>query len=1161
MTLTATCVPASKAHFELTTDPSLLLRCLQASLRDPLRSADESSTSGLGSFHGPEAKDQATLHVHGGNGIKFTPKGGKTTDQKPPAVLTLSSGDSFVLRKKLFRFEYGTEDSLATYSTPTKGSATPLATPAKSVRRRASHRLSLVPNGKAFEPHTPSSKNRRKSVGPSKLSQNQEELEQSEVGVVEAEEGYKVYMEQTQEEEEQVEEADEHVSPVERFHGVASHSQESSVQATPVAPSTPPKPARMTAQVALTTPRGSGSLRKSLLLKSARKAWKETQSPGLEGAIENGNVQVRRKSLSPKVVSPVPLDESASEDEEEVEQVQGEVEMQLDEGAEDGPQEFEWVEEEGLDASMVESESDASFEANESLEIVGDAGTLQGTDVQPGQSVLTFTPPPKIRIEHESMQEGPETWQNEDEESERSEADEEMEPVEENASDGDINEGSDREEGTEIKAEMEVGACAYYVGKADESEAPLRPIFYPTTETIAGSASPGYRKRRSCGAIHDWKHRCSTVTRPSFAGPPRGVGRRGTRSRGREAYLDHDSVARRRSGRGASRSALRTWIDNQAKRRRQSLATPRGLPAPPASFRNVSRETPRKLFATPSHPALKRSSPVPNRSATNEPPATPLDDIKRRLSLLQRQSATAPSRRANVSFGLPSTPSARGVLVPSSSYTVASKRPTGSSFLFNKSRPQPALDEEEEQEDAENDAAVDDMTPSRTRNDNRRSTPVTPIVQPIPGSAVSSLHVTPVPIPAQTPTVALRDVLPLPEDITSTSFISASSSSETVASSSPAPSPAQQALTPDFSAIKKMVYAPLPPKTPNFAGIKQMYPELPAPPKTPDFTGLKHMYPAHAPRTPRFGGMREMLAEPAQEASSPDLGGLGDMYAADEDVEDDVTGEDQPMVIEQNAKDNNAEATMADEPTGAAAKKPSASGTSRARKTATATAKIAAMESSKIGDVDVAVPTRTRHIVKPTVARTRKAAVPAGAVDTDAKSTSSRTRRAPTEEVATAGPSTRTRRAPTVEQVEQEVPSKPSTSKTRTTKKAEAAAPADEAASRPSRASRATGKKTVEKVVLGEAFEQPTVDAEALSKPSKRKATTAPATTSSESTSVPARRTRAKVDKENEPEVPADVKAPAEKKAPVRRAATKKAAEVDATPVSAPSTRSTRSRK
>ena len=54
------------------------------------------------------------------------------------------------------------------------------------------------------------------------------------------------------------------------------------------------------AQVAMTTPRGSSSLRKSLLLRSARKVWEENRSPGIDGAIESGAVEVRRKSLSPK---------------------------------------------------------------------------------------------------------------------------------------------------------------------------------------------------------------------------------------------------------------------------------------------------------------------------------------------------------------------------------------------------------------------------------------------------------------------------------------------------------------------------------------------------------------------------------------------------------------------------------------------------------------------------------------------------------------------------------------------------------------------------------------------------------------------------------------------------------------------------------------------
>ena len=405
------------------------------------------------------ANEQATLHVHGGNGIKYTPNGSKTTDQKPPAILTLSSGDSFVLRKKLFRFEYGAEEALATYNTPTKGAcSTPLVTPARSVRRRASHRLSLVPDGKTFEPQTPSSKNRRKSVGPSKLSQHPEEQEQVEVDVVEAEEGYKVYMEQTEEKEEQIEAVEEKVSLTETTQRPVSDDQDILDQAASIAPSTPSKTARVTAQVALTTPRGSGSLRKSLLLKSARKAWKVTQSPGVEGAIENGNVQIRRKSLSPKVVSPVPPEDSASEEEEEAVESNHDIEMRESLRADHGPQEFQWLPEEGLDASVIESESDASFEANESLEIVSKSEPRDVADNQPGQSVLTFTPPPKIRIEHESMQEGPQTWQDENEGFESLEADEEDERVEDGEEGGSEDQQTFEERSGAAEAEAQVSA-------------------------------------------------------------------------------------------------------------------------------------------------------------------------------------------------------------------------------------------------------------------------------------------------------------------------------------------------------------------------------------------------------------------------------------------------------------------------------------------------------------------------------------------------------------------------------------------------------------------------------------------------------------------------------------------------------------------------------
>ena len=121
---------------------------------------------------------------------------------------------------------------------------------------------------------------------------------------------------------------------------------------------------RVSHTVALSTPRGPGSLRKSLLLKSARQTWKETQSPGLEGAIENGSVQTRRKSLSPKVGTPSkaapPPDSSDSEEEEEEEQAPTAGEMSDEEKL------AEAAEEMSLD------EDAESLAADVSLDIVSD---------------------------------------------------------------------------------------------------------------------------------------------------------------------------------------------------------------------------------------------------------------------------------------------------------------------------------------------------------------------------------------------------------------------------------------------------------------------------------------------------------------------------------------------------------------------------------------------------------------------------------------------------------------------------------------------------------------------------------------------------------------------------------------------------------------------
>jgi len=122
-----------------------------------------------------------------------------------------------------------------------------------------------------------------------------------------------------------------------------------------------PASSRVPVTVALSTPRGPGSLRKSLLLKSARQIWKETQSPGLEGAIENGSVQTRRKSLSPRVGTPskaAPPPESASESEEEEEVQHENVLAGVDHA--DGSR----------DVSMEDSEDAESLAADVSLDLV-----------------------------------------------------------------------------------------------------------------------------------------------------------------------------------------------------------------------------------------------------------------------------------------------------------------------------------------------------------------------------------------------------------------------------------------------------------------------------------------------------------------------------------------------------------------------------------------------------------------------------------------------------------------------------------------------------------------------------------------------------------------------------------------------------------------------
>lgn len=298
--------------------------------------------------------------VHGPNGINYVPANGVPSKQIPPASLPLSNKDTFIIRKKLFRFEYTTQELTALESTPSPAKT---ATP---IRRRASHRLSLVPAGKEFIPLSPGGLRTPAKIGktPAKSNLGLETITGDDapqgIVVVEGEGGDRVYLE---EKDVTCDAAAYEESPPKNVHRTPRSiplppSSETPYQAAPT-----PEP-KITARVALATPKGSSSLRKSLLLHSARKVWETSRSTGVEGAIESGEVEVRRKSLSPKVGTPKRVPMPVDEEEEEVEE-DGEAEEEREE-------ELKWVYEDGKANTFLgdSDESMDSFEADMSLDIV-----------------------------------------------------------------------------------------------------------------------------------------------------------------------------------------------------------------------------------------------------------------------------------------------------------------------------------------------------------------------------------------------------------------------------------------------------------------------------------------------------------------------------------------------------------------------------------------------------------------------------------------------------------------------------------------------------------------------------------------------------------------------------------------------------------------------
>ncbi|WRT63602.1 uncharacterized protein IL334_000525 [Kwoniella shivajii] len=859
---------------------------------------------------------KAVLHVKGTNGLLHKANEGSPITYKPPTDISLSDGDIITIRKKPFRFEYGGSSespipfSPAVQTTKLHAMApSPAKQPASGspkghpIRRRASHRLSLVPEGKTFVPLSPIKNRRASSLGlggmgtPAKLNgksklseevpqEQDEEIEESVLDIADGDEGDMVYLEVNEEEGETViENANIAIKPVHEnafmtpqparkaalrnTSAVARTRKQTGNQTiqpadpettstSPVSkdtptPATPPKTPRsvplpmpadtpynppstpsaekasstpIPARVAMSTPKGPATLRKALLLRSARKVWQESRASGVEGAIESGDVEIRRKSISPKnkagrrSINPISESPIIRHDPENGEDTSEDPEAaQQEQLANDG--EPKWIQEDGTAEVSFESNSSGdSLEADISLDIPGGQGVNQFSPVDPNAE--------EEYMNNDLYLEG--------EEDKDQDEGEEMEDIEEEAQ----GEGQyeEYEEAVNLPADISVEDIHSEElphedeGEADQDETmslpgtphPRRPLsatfFTPQTQrhilkqprrSLAGIGGPPVRFERL------------PATPNSLRPTPAPLGSMGKPSR--RVVLSASDQPKEQEEHVAEKKVFMTPVKSEAaraeaKRRRESLATPRQLPAPPASgFKNPVMETRLSdLMSTPSHPALAPTSPEAEMAEQSDQarvvPGTPMDDLKHRLNKMRQQSTKKADRRFTVGFALPSTPS-RHELPQTNSWSVNPRRIEGKgpkTPIFPKIRKEDPIAESpsgstSRLEDNETAEEIEIKLPSSPEYETP-SSPSTPLY------TVSREMLQPN-LPAKTPDLSgLRTLFPA--------------------------TPKQQA-SPSLAGVREMMRQPIIPSTPNFIGMRDMF-QVPKVAQTPEFEGVGEMF-------------------------------------------------------------------------------------------------------------------------------------------------------------------------------------------------------------------------------------------------------------------------------------------------------------------------------
>ncbi|WVQ91375.1 hypothetical protein IAS59_005173 [Cryptococcus gattii] len=853
---------------------------------------------------------RASLHVHGKKGVIHVPEGGQSTAYEPPSVIPLAENDCIIIRKKLFRFNYGSMEDAGTaaeFMSPAPQSVQPSSpapdTPIRrrptvsfspipnTIRKRASHRMSLVPADKIFHPCSPARNRRHSTLGlgdikmkssKSQLGQEvmmeeeQEDIDQSVIEVAEGEDGDKIYLEVTEEVEEKDEETHEPVSsvhsnpfltpqqkakaPLRNTSAVprtrklsAPEATEDTANGSALDKSTPPPPSPqknpqslpitpvpIPAHVALSTPKGPATLRKALLLRSARKVWHETHATGVDGAIQDGFVETtRRKSTSPrggrKSSSPQEINPQEAVVDNNVEMdVDTELEPSINET---GENQLEWVYEDGQAEVSFDSESSYmdSFDADVSLDI-------------PGQGVMQLD----IRTEEE------EAYLN----NHYHEEEEEIEPEAEYEVQI---QGLDNED---IQNTVEMAGNVKHfeaeVEDEDEDEQDDMPSFLPGTPlarptltnkflTPQVSRSTAFGQiRRSLGppvrlpmTPNSLGTFASTRTPGSLGKPSRRLDLNAMKEETEEEEVMQEEEERKPMA-TPRRSAVAIA---ETKRLHDALATPRTLPLPPASgFKNPVRESHfTNLLSNPIHPALASRTPEPQSEDDQTPnekakvPSTPLDDLKKRLNQMRRQSvqrsSTRPAeRRATVGFVLPGTPAQRPPLGHSASYSVAPIRRPGQVprtpiFPMLKREPMETI---ASPDSMDVDDKAESPTPASHAHIANSPTPQfhTTFKSDLSTPSGTSSRVLNFPSPSRAPT-------PLENGRTRTSPVKTFNPPTAMESATSLAKGAQG--TPNFAGLKTLFAEKKVAATPNMVGVKRLFEDLKVS-ETPNMEGLKEMY-------------------------------------------------------------------------------------------------------------------------------------------------------------------------------------------------------------------------------------------------------------------------------------------------------------------------------